>query len=76
MAAPSEGAVVYCEHQCSSQEEVPKISVQDVTFGSVKAHGKFKVLEWRSQIPPYHSYITTCEIQELKTRSPKRKRVL
>ncbi|XP_066389307.1 uncharacterized protein [Miscanthus floridulus] len=74
MATPSEDAVLYDEHQCSSQEEIPKISVQDVVYGSVKAHGKFKVLGWRSQILPYHNYIFTCEIRELKTRAPKRKR--
>uniref|UniRef100_A0A804Q770 NB-ARC domain-containing protein n=2 Tax=Zea mays TaxID=4577 RepID=A0A804Q770_MAIZE len=74
MASPSEYAVFYDEQQCSSQEGVPEISAHDVMFGRVKAHGKFKVLGWRSHIPPYLSYVGTCEIQELKTTSLKRKR--
>jgi hypothetical protein len=74
MASPSEYAVFYDEQQCSSQDGVPEISAHDVMFGRVKAHGKFKVLGWRSHIPPYLSYVGTCEIQELKTTSLKRKR--
>jgi hypothetical protein len=74
MATPFEDVMLYDEHQCSSQEEIPKISVQEVMYGRVNAHGKFKVLGWRSQIPPYHSYILTCEIREIKIRAPKRKR--
>lgn len=74
MATPFEDVMLYDEHQCSSQEEIPKISVQEVMYGRVNAHGKFKILGWRSQIPPYHSYILTCEIRELKTKAPKRKR--
>jgi hypothetical protein len=43
-------------------------------YGSVKTYGKFEVLEWRSQIPPYYSYVSSYEIQERKTTSAKRKR--
>ncbi|CAL5020515.1 unnamed protein product [Urochloa decumbens] len=76
MGEASEDVVIYGGRECSSQEEVPKIRQHDVIFGSVKLkpHGKFEVLVWRSQIPPYYSYVNTCEIRELKTIGAKRKR--
>jgi len=74
MAAPSEAVVVYHHHHRSSEEEVPKIRMDDVIFGSVKPHGKVEVLIWQSHIPPYYSYVCTCEIQEIKNTGAKRKR--
>ncbi|CAL5079037.1 unnamed protein product [Urochloa decumbens] len=74
MAASCEYIVVYQQHQHPLEEEVPKIKFQDVVCGSVKPHGKFDVLVWRSGIPPYYSYVFTCEIQGLKNRAVKRKR--
>ncbi|XP_062187578.1 disease resistance protein RGA2-like isoform X1 [Phragmites australis] len=74
MATPSEVFLVYLQCQRSSQEEVPKIRIQDVMYGSAKPHGKFEVLAWKSPIPPYHSYVYTCELRELKTTAAKRKR--
>ena len=63
------------QYECSSQEEIPKIRMQDVMFGSVKPTGKFDILLWRAQIPPYYSYAYTCStIEELKTTGAKRKR--
>ncbi|CAL4886298.1 unnamed protein product [Urochloa decumbens] len=74
MGEASEDFLIYGGRECLSQEEVPKIRQHDVIFGSVKPHGKFEVLVWRSQIPPYYSYVNTCEIRELKTIGAKRKR--
>ncbi|KAK8458815.1 hypothetical protein SEVIR_2G013100v4 [Setaria viridis] len=74
MATPSEDLVLCGLYQCSSQEEVPKIKMQDVMYGSVKPHGNFEVLGWKSPILPYYSYVFTCEIQELKSTAAKRKR--
>jgi len=74
MAAPSEAVVVYHQHQRSSEEEVPRIRLDDVIFGSVKPHGKVEVLVWQSHIPPYYSYVYTCEIQAIKNTGAKRKR--
>ncbi|XP_062183518.1 putative disease resistance RPP13-like protein 1 [Phragmites australis] len=74
MATPFEEIVIYHQYERSSQEEVPKIRIQDVMYGSVKPHGKFEALGWRSQIPPYYSYVYTCEIRELKSTAAKRKR--
>jgi len=76
MVAPSQEFVVYCQYQSSSQEEVPKIRFQDLMYGSVVPHGKFDVLIWRPNIPPYDSYIATCEVRELRTTAAKRKRSL
>ncbi|KAL6647681.1 hypothetical protein ACP70R_015118 [Stipagrostis hirtigluma subsp. patula] len=74
MFRSSEDFMVHDQYQCYSQEEVPKITFQDVMYGSIKPHGKFEVLAWKSQIPPYHNYIYTCEIRDLKTTAAKRKR--
>ncbi|WVZ61564.1 hypothetical protein U9M48_011419 [Paspalum notatum var. saurae] len=57
MAIPSEELVVSHQYQCSSQEDIPRVGMQDVVFGSFKAHGKFDVLLWRSRLPPYYSYM-------------------
>jgi len=75
MATSSEKFLVSHQYECSSQEEIPKIRMQDVMFGNVKPTGKFDILLWRAQIPPYYSYVYTCStIQELKTTGAKRKR--
>ncbi|PUZ68250.1 hypothetical protein GQ55_2G010600 [Panicum hallii var. hallii] len=74
MATPSEVIMISRQYHRSSQEEAPEIRFQDVMYGSVRPHGKFEVLVWRSQIPPYYSYAITCEIQELKTTGTKRKK--
>ncbi|CAL5077628.1 unnamed protein product [Urochloa decumbens] len=74
MANPFEEVVFYCEYQRYSYEEVPKIRLDDVVYRSVKALGKSEFLAWNSPIPPYYSYIVTCEVRELKQRYAKRKR--
>ncbi|KAL6880498.1 hypothetical protein ACP4OV_012063 [Aristida adscensionis] len=74
MIRTSEDLVVHHQYQLSSLEEVPKITIQDVMYGSVKPQGKFEVLGWSSQIPPYYSCVYTCEIRKVKTAAVKRKR--
>ncbi|CAN6170586.1 unnamed protein product [Urochloa humidicola] len=74
MATPSEDVMLYHQYQQSLQEEVPKISMLDVVYGSHKPHGKFDALLWTSRIPPYYIYVNTCEIRELKVTGVKRKR--
>ncbi|OEL25421.1 hypothetical protein BAE44_0013560 [Dichanthelium oligosanthes] len=73
LGGTSADLMVHHHYECSSQVEVPNIKVQDVMFGSVKAHGKFKFV-WSSPIPPYYNHIYTCEILELKSKAGKRKR--
>ncbi|CAL5077627.1 unnamed protein product [Urochloa decumbens] len=74
MANPFEDLVFYCVYQRYSREEVPKIRVEDVIYGNVKVLGKSEFLSWVSPIPPYYSYVVTCEVRELKHRAAKRKR--
>ncbi|CAL5077348.1 unnamed protein product [Urochloa decumbens] len=74
MTNPFEDLVLYREYQRFSHEEVPKIRVDDVVYGSVEALGKSEFLAWDSRIPPYYSYVFTCEVRELKHRAAKRKR--
>ncbi|XP_022679574.1 disease resistance protein RGA2 [Setaria italica] len=63
MVRTSEEIVVHHQYNCSSQEEVPKISLASVMYGNVKPpSGKFEALVWRSPIPPCYNYIYTCEI--------------
>jgi hypothetical protein len=75
----SEDVLIFGQVQtCSSQEELTKMTEQDLVYGGVKPHGTFKALEWKSSLPPYHCYIYTCEIQQpqLQTRVDKRRRYL
>ncbi|CAL5077349.1 unnamed protein product [Urochloa decumbens] len=74
MAIPFEDFVFHSDYQNYSHEEVPKIRLDDVMYGSVKALGKSESLAWVSPIPPYYSYVVTCEVRELKRRAAKRKR--
>jgi hypothetical protein len=74
MAVHSEYFVVYRLRECSSEEEVPMMSIQDLMYGTVKCSGKFDYLLWKSQLLPYYSYICTCDIQEQKSLVVKRKR--
>jgi len=76
IAARSEDFIVHCEHQRSSQEDVPEIKLHDLVYGSIKPQGKFEVLAWKSEIPPYYSYVYASEIPELKTKAAKRKRCM
>ncbi|TVU40549.1 hypothetical protein EJB05_14016, partial [Eragrostis curvula] len=77
MATSSRNFVIYHHyHQRLSEEDVPKITTMDLIYGNVKPRGIFDALLWRSHIPPYHSYVCTCEIGELKTTGAKRKRSL
>ncbi|CAL4947709.1 unnamed protein product [Urochloa decumbens] len=57
--------IVYsCYQTCSAREhDLPKITFSDVHIGSASPRGKFEVLVWRSQIPPYYSYVFSCEVR-------------
>ena len=64
------GSNEYCSffngyQKVSSQEDAPVITFQEVLSGSVVRRGEFHVLAWRSPIPPYHSYICSCDIHEV-----------
>ncbi|CAN6336992.1 unnamed protein product [Urochloa humidicola] len=45
----------------SDAEDVPDMSLIDLLFGCPPPRGKYEVLFWKSQIPPYFTYICPCE---------------
>ncbi|KAL6647736.1 hypothetical protein ACP70R_015173 [Stipagrostis hirtigluma subsp. patula] len=49
---------------CPVEENFPMITHEDVLSGSVKREGKFNVLTWKSQIPPYGSCIVSGTIKK------------
>lgn len=57
----SEVLVANGVHQvCSPHQEVPKLTLLDVVSGSAMPRGNCKFLAWKSQIPPYYSYLVSC----------------
>jgi hypothetical protein len=74
MVRTSQEIVVHHQYEHSSQE-VPKIALTSVMYGSVKPpSGRFDALAWRSPIPPCYNYIYTCEVRDRKSTAVKRKR--
>ncbi|CAL4894573.1 unnamed protein product [Urochloa decumbens] len=45
----------------SGVEDVPDITMMDLLYGCAQPRGKYEVLFWKSQIPPYFNYVCTCE---------------
>jgi len=63
MFRTSEEIVVHHQYERSSQEEIPKIELRRVIYGSVRPPTRrFDALVWRFPIPPYYNYIYTCEV--------------
>ncbi|OEL31372.1 hypothetical protein BAE44_0007609 [Dichanthelium oligosanthes] len=60
-------------HQDSAQSEGPQMSTRDLFFGTdARPRGRFRVLAWRSHIPPHYSYMMNCEVRRLQRRRKKR----
>uniref|UniRef100_A0A0D9WUX6 NB-ARC domain-containing protein n=1 Tax=Leersia perrieri TaxID=77586 RepID=A0A0D9WUX6_9ORYZ len=59
----------HCRVRLAHEEDrdAPKIDMQDVLSGRVATHGRFDVVMWRSRLPPYYSYIRSCEIHESRS---------
>ncbi|XP_066311157.1 putative disease resistance protein RGA4 [Miscanthus floridulus] len=65
------GPLLLC-YQCHEtagplmESELPKIKGADlITRGStIPREGKLEVLRWQSTIPPYRSYIASCDVQD------------
>jgi hypothetical protein len=57
--------LIHYSHQKGpgARNKVPRITIVDLIFGAWSAvpRGKFEVLCWRSLIPPYYSYVCSCE---------------
>ncbi|KAL6845056.1 hypothetical protein ACP4OV_024551 [Aristida adscensionis] len=56
------------------QNEIPKIMLHEIQIGSAEPHGKFEVVIWKSHIPPYHSYVMSCEMEAPQHMIAKKKR--
>ncbi|CAL5089860.1 unnamed protein product [Urochloa decumbens] len=66
---------VYNDYQIvSAQDETQMITFQEILSGGVLPYGKFEVLAWRSCIPPYYSYIFSCEIHKAPEQDVQKKR--
>nr|TKW30218.1 hypothetical protein SEVIR_2G021400v2 [Setaria viridis] len=61
--------IIYDYHESFADDMVPKTTLCDVIFGSVRCEGKFKVLSWKSRIPPYKNYIYTCDMKKKKKKT-------
>ncbi|GJN24280.1 hypothetical protein PR202_gb12013 [Eleusine coracana subsp. coracana] len=74
MGTSYEEIMIYQQYKRTPQEKVPLIMFDDVMYGSIRPHGKFEALLWKSRIPPYYNYVHGCEIRKLETTAVKRKR--
>ncbi|CAN6203490.1 unnamed protein product [Urochloa humidicola] len=54
--------------------DAPKIKLLDIQTGGAETHGKFEVVVCRSRIPPYHSYLVSCEMETPNLMAKKKKR--
>ncbi|CAL5076247.1 unnamed protein product [Urochloa decumbens] len=74
----SEYFVILDDYQTVSQSvEGPQMSIRDLIFGNNNAkrlRGRFKVLAWRSHIPPHYSYMMTCEVRRPQRMLSSRKK--
>uniref|UniRef100_A0A453FHQ2 Uncharacterized protein n=1 Tax=Aegilops tauschii subsp. strangulata TaxID=200361 RepID=A0A453FHQ2_AEGTS len=52
-----------CYQACPAQEDVPRMTLQEVLSGRPAPSGRFEALAWRSQIPPCYSYLMSCSVQ-------------
>ncbi|CAL5066269.1 unnamed protein product [Urochloa decumbens] len=57
-----------------NDNDAPKIKLLDVQTRDADPHGKFEAVVWRSRIPPYHSYLMSCEMETPNLMAKKKKR--
>jgi hypothetical protein len=47
-----------------ARSELPKVTMMEVVEGVVaRGEKRFDVLVWQSRIPPYASYVVTCDME-------------
>ncbi|CAM0882828.1 unnamed protein product [Alopecurus aequalis] len=63
-----------CYQVCSTQHKVPKLTMHDILCGRAIPRKSFEVLAWKSQIPPYYSYLVSCSIVSSRHVVVKKKR--
>uniref|UniRef100_A0ACD5W3A4 Uncharacterized protein n=1 Tax=Avena sativa TaxID=4498 RepID=A0ACD5W3A4_AVESA len=75
MTGSSEALIAHrCYQVCSPQHKIPKLTMHDILSGRAIPHGNFEVLAWKSQIPPYYSYLMSCSIMTSRHMVLKKKR--
>lgn len=58
-----------CYQARPAQEDVPRMTLQEVLSGRPAPSGRFEALAWRSQIPPCYSYLMSCSVQVARKKS-------
>ena len=67
--------VVYNRYQEHATEQgVPELTAHDIMTGRAPPQGKFRVVGWRSSIPPYNTYMFTCASQTAGCSTVRKKR--
>ena len=64
--APNAPCVFYGRRKSTgmARSELPKVTMMEVVEGVVACEEKrFDVLVWQSRIPPYASYVATCDME-------------
>ncbi|CAM0952673.1 unnamed protein product [Alopecurus aequalis] len=75
MRGSSEALVAHrCYEVCSPQHKLPELTMYDIFRGTAIPRGKFEVLAYKSQIPPYGSYLVSCSIMTSRHMAVKKKR--
>ncbi|AQK97873.1 Disease resistance protein RGA2 [Zea mays] len=68
-----------CYQACSAQQhDLPMTTMEEVQIGSTRPRGDFQAVAWRSNIPPYYSYLLNCGVQASSSliRTPRRNKKL
>ena len=60
--ATNEYFAIYPCPRSFADDMIPKTTLFDLVYGTVKCEGKFEVLALKSCIPPYKNYMYTCEM--------------
>ncbi|PUZ55002.1 hypothetical protein GQ55_5G177500 [Panicum hallii var. hallii] len=58
----------------TSEQGVPELTAHDIIAGRATHQGKFRAVGWRSRIPPYHTYMFSCESQTAGCSTVRKKR--
>ncbi|KAL6626497.1 hypothetical protein ACP70R_030223 [Stipagrostis hirtigluma subsp. patula] len=82
MDAPGGAPCLFCDKRKSmgvARSDSPKVTMPELlTGGAVLAGGetRFDVLVWQSRIPPFTSYVATCDLEKARQAVADKKRVL
>ncbi|CAL5091784.1 unnamed protein product [Urochloa decumbens] len=60
--ATNECFAIYPCPESFADDMIPKTTLFELVYGTVKCQGKFEVLALKSRIPPYKNYMYTCKM--------------